>query len=190
VSEFEIRILGDSQIEDVYETHMRRDFPRDELKPLHAIMEMKDRGIYDCLGLFDGTELLAYAYLVKERARGYLLLDYLAACPDRRSQGVGSRTLSMLRDRYREKKGIFIECECLRTSADDAQLQKRQRRENFYERNGCVKTDVNSGVYGVEYDVLYLPLQESHPRYEKELDGLYHEMFSEKARKDHVRIWV
>ncbi len=133
MSEFEIRILGSSQIEDVYETHMRRDFPRDELKPLKAIMEMKERGIYDCLGLFDGTELLAYAYLVKESVRGYLLLDYLAACPDRRSQGVGSRTLAMLRDKYREKKGIFVECECLRTSGDAAQLQKRQRRVRFSE---------------------------------------------------------
>ncbi len=188
----EIRVLEDSQIVSVYETHMRMDFPKEELKPLRSILEMKARGAYDCLGLFSvsGNEVLAYAYLVREQeAGGYLLLDYLAACAAQRDQGYGSRMMQMLRDWYQDKNGIFLECECLRTSMDEAQMRTRRRRQNFYFRNGCVRTGVKAFVYGVEYDILYLPLRQTDPRYDVCLNMVYDEMFSEKARRDHVRMW-
>lgn len=185
----EIRELDERQIEAVYETCMRVDFPKDELKPLWIIMDMRAKGAYDCLGLFEGERLLAYAYIVKGRKQDYLLLDYLAVCAPCRSQGMGSRMMAMLREWYREKNGIFLECECLRTSVDEKQMKIRRRRQNFYLQNGCTATGVKALVYGVEYDIFYVPLKSESPEYDVKLDILYREMFSEKVRKNLVRIW-
>lgn len=184
-----IRRLDNRQIEAVYETYMRVDFPKDELKPLWIIMDMQAKGAYDCLGLFEDKRLLAYAYVVKGQKPDYLLLDYLAACAPFRNQGMGSRMMGMLREWYREKSGIFLECECLRTSVDEEQMKTRRRRQNFYLRNGCTATGVKSLVYGVEYDIFYVPLKNAGPEYDVQLDALYREMFPEKVRKSLVRIW-
>lgn len=184
-----LRELDEKELTAVYETHMRRDFPKDELKPLRAILDMRAQGAYDCLGMFEEDRLCAYAYMVKVQEKGYLLLDYLAACADVRGQGNGSRMLAMLRDWYREENGIFLESECLRTSADEAQMKIRWRRLNFYRGNGCVPTQVKALVYGVEYDIFYIPLKKQQTQYREGLEVIYRTMFSERARKAHVRVW-
>lgn len=186
----EIRELDVSQIEEVYETYMRADFPKNELRPLQVIINMRAKGAYDCLGLFDGGNLTAYAYMVKGMAEDYVLLDYLAVCGPYRDRGIGSRLLVMLREWYREKKGIFLECECLRTSADEMQKNMRRRRQDFYLKNGCASTSVKALVYGVEYDIFYIPLKKQQTEYAAQLDGLYRELFSGQVRKKYVKIWT
>ena len=75
----ELRLLTKEQMGEIYETYMVRDFPRAELPPLWMLMERMDRGIYDCLGLYEEGELKAYGNLVKNRETGFLLLDFLLA---------------------------------------------------------------------------------------------------------------
>ena len=73
---------------------MKIDFPPSELKPLSMIYDAIERGIYECLGLMDGTDIVGYAYLIR-KGDDYLI-DYLAVCPDRRNAGLGSEMLRLL----------------------------------------------------------------------------------------------
>ncbi len=58
------------EVVQVYENYMRRDFPKNELKPLSAIQRMLDRGMYDCLGLYEDNRLMAYGFFVTDKKRG------------------------------------------------------------------------------------------------------------------------
>jgi probable selenium-dependent hydroxylase accessory protein YqeC len=184
-----IRLLHTEEIREIYHTHLVNSFPRSEVKPLENILRMKEQGKYECLGLYEDGGLRAYAYLVVDDASGYLLLDYLAVVARLRGCGYGSRMLEELRAWYRDRNGIFIESEALRTSANEEELYVRRRRLDFYEKNGCVLTCAKTYVYGVEYSIFYIPLQVKETDYDAELEHIYRTMFSEKAYADHVRAW-
>ena len=57
--------LNKKQIETIYQERMKIDFPPSELKPLSMIYDAIERGIYECLGLMDGTDIVGYAYLIR-----------------------------------------------------------------------------------------------------------------------------
>ena len=53
----ELRILNKAETKALYNSEMKRAFPPSELKPLSAIEDMRDKGRYEPLGLYEGEEL-------------------------------------------------------------------------------------------------------------------------------------
>lgn len=185
----ELRELSTLQIIFVYNTYMKEDFPPDELKPLKAILDMMDKGIYECLGLYQDNEFVAYAYFVRNQERRTLLLDYLAVCPQHRSGGYGSIFLQKMKDYYKEENAVILECESERTALDEEERSIRRRRIAFYKRNGCHSTRTKANLFQVEYDILCLPLAKPEVDAAVELYGLYSCMFSQAVFEKHGRIW-
>ena len=89
----EIRLLDAAALRRVYRDHVKADFPPAERKPLAMIERQVCTGQYDTLGLFRGEELLAYAFLWRDKEGHCVLLDYLAVCRGGRGQGTGSAFL-------------------------------------------------------------------------------------------------
>ncbi|MGL5437875.1 MAG: selenium cofactor biosynthesis protein YqeC [Lachnospiraceae bacterium] len=185
----EIKILDLTQITWIYETYMILDFPKEELKPLKAIVWMLEKGIYDCLGLYQQEELMAYAFFVKNEKRATLLLDYLAVTPTYRALGVGSVFIGQMKAHYSDRLAILLECESECTSPDEEQHQIRKRRIRFYLRNGCKRTSVKSFLYDVEYEILCLHLKEQQIDQTAELESLYRLMFPDSVLDKHLRLW-
>lgn len=185
----QLRKLSTLQIVFIYNTYMKEDFPPDELKPVKAILDMMDRGIYECLGLYHDEEFLAYAFLVKNQERKTLLLDYLAVCRNYRAGGYGSAFLNLMKEYYREESALLLECESERTAPDEEQRRIRRRRIAFYKRNGCLTTRTKSWLFGVEYDILYLPFQVEKPDVTAELRALYEQMFPPQVFARYGRVW-
>lgn len=168
--------MGPEEAGHVYETYMRKDFPKNELKPLTAIQNMMDKDMYDCLGLYEKDSLRAYAFFVTDRKSGSLLLDYLAVCEPYRGSGLGSLCLGKIREFYKEDNGILLECESLESAGNEEEMQVRERRIRFYQENGCIRTGISSQVFGVEFEILYMPLKEGKADTERELERLYRKM--------------
>lgn len=185
----EIRELEPAQITFVYNTYMEIDFPKDELKPLKAITAMFAQGIYDCLGLYQGEELVAYAFFVKHQERRMLLLDYLAVTPAHRSGGVGSIFIALMKEYYAGYQAILLECESECTAPDEEQRLIRKRRIHFYLRNGCTRTPVKSFLYGVEYEILCVNISGLPADITGELEALYRLMFSDEIMDRWLRLW-
>ena len=185
----ELRLLTQAQLEAVYENYMIKDFPKSELPPLKVLKDRADRGFYECLGLYEDGTLRAYGHLARNRQRGYLLLDFLAVCREVRGGGYGSHFLRLLGAYYREEKGIFLECESERAAVDEEDWQVRHRRIHFYEKNGCYVTRTKELLFGVEFDILYLPIQEKSCQADVELDQIYTMMLGPESRKKHVTLW-
>ena len=57
-----LRLSSFSQVDALYRTRLKKDFARNELKPLSSIRRSWKKGAYDCYGLFDGDEILGYAF--------------------------------------------------------------------------------------------------------------------------------
>ncbi len=174
----ELNRIHETELRALYETRLREDFPPDELRPLSNMLDLMAQGLYRCYRAVEGGRPLGYALCMVDR--GAALLDYFAVEPDLRSQGVGGRFLRELKDLDFGADFLLIEAESLAGAADDAQTRERTRRLDFYHRCGCLSTGVFSHLFGVEFEILVLPLTETGSpdpaRVQSSLEGLYRAM--------------
>ncbi len=171
-----LKNLGSKEAAEVYEKQMCRDFPESERKPWAMIDRMMEEGVYECLGFYEEGQMAAYAFSVVDRERGYVLLDYLAVREDCRGKGYGSRCLEAMKEFYGNQKGLFLECEDPGSAEDEAELKTRRRRIRFYENAGCRRTEVRARLFGVSFEILYLPLAQQGADVAEELKRIYKRM--------------
>lgn len=157
-----LTVLNTEQIKYIYNTYMVVDFPPDELKPLSHLLKMVEEGLCIYYALFDGDEVLSYFGLcVKD---GFALVDYLAVNPKFRGQGIGSKTLEMLK-RAAGDNSIIIECEDIAFAESTEELTTRQRRIAFYQRADFRLTDIKTNLFGVDYVLLCYPQTETRTKH-------------------------
>ena len=132
----ELRLLTARQLRQVYRERVRSDFPPSERRPLASMERLRAAGVYDTWGMYEGEELLAYAFLWRSEAYGAALLDYLAVC----------RGCSLL-----------VEAEAQEESAPPEENALRARRLSFYERSGFRRLDYQTRIFGVQYAMLVWP---------------------------------
>lgn len=150
------RLLNADELTGLYETHMKRDFPKAELKPLKALQTLTEQGFYQSYGLFDADGgLMAYAlYWTAGPDHDYVMLDYFAVLPHLRNAGVGSELLGDMLCRFCvDGKGVFGEVEIPDTG--DAQVDAlRRRRLGFYARAGLRQMGYTTKIFTVPFLVL------------------------------------
>lgn len=154
-----LRLLDVNAAEMVYADHMVQDFPEDELKPFRMIRDGMLGGWYDMLAMTDERgELLAYAGIYRKGEGRTYLLDYLAVTLEQRGRGGGTRMLHALRDFYSGSADSFvIECE---TPEYAPNPETAERRICFYTTAGALRTAVRFLVFGVDYTMLILPVDD------------------------------
>lgn len=150
----ELRLLDAAALRRVYREHMKADFPPAERKPLAMIERQVRTGQYDTLGLFQGEELLAYAFLWRDKEGRCALLDYLAVCRGGRGQGTGSAFLEQLKAHYGSFDGLLVEAEAEDHQAGAEDNAIRRRRIDFYRRCGFRLLDYRARLFGVTYSML------------------------------------
>lgn len=149
----EFRLLTAREMAWVHENHMKRDFPRAELKPLSRLRKMLRDGQYAPYALFRDGELVSYAFYWKA-GDPYVMLDYFAVVPDERNKGTGGALLRDMLDRFCvDDRGVFGEVEIPNTG-DPAVDDLRTRRLNFYLRAGLRQMGFCTKIFDVPYIVL------------------------------------
>ena len=148
----ELKELTKEQIVLVYNSRLVEDFARDEQKPLEVILKAVENGIYRCLGVYEGSELLGYTFLVRQNNN--YLVDYLAIVPDRRNLGIGSVIVRQLQTALFDADSIMVEVEDPDYTADASQKELQKRRIGFYLRNGCRDTGLRVRCFNVPFIIL------------------------------------
>ena len=154
------RLTAFSQVEKLYRSRLKEDFPPEELKPLESMRRSWRKGAYDCYGLFDGDDILGYAFFVR-RDRD-LLLDYFAIAKERRDRGFGSLFLRQLADHIRGADCALCEVQDPDKAESVEERNGRERRLQFYLRSGFRKTELTSVLFGVNYRILEMPGTQAH----------------------------
>lgn len=144
--------LNYEEIEQIYIKHMKIDFPPEELKPLNIIQKLIKKKNYVCYGLYENEELLAYAFIVTYKS--YLLFDYYAVCKECRNRGIGSEFFSRLQERFKDYDGIIVEVEKVEDASNEVERIVRQRRIDFYKRNGMELTNISISLFNVNYHAM------------------------------------
>ncbi|MCD7888118.1 MAG: GNAT family N-acetyltransferase [Clostridiales bacterium] len=152
-----VKELESNELKRVYREHIREDFPRDERRPLFSMERMQKEGRYDCYGYYREDCLLAYACFILTRNGAYALLDYFAVVSELRGQGIGSAFLRDLRGNVSANCGVFLEAENPNAAKTDEEKRLRERRIRFYLANGAEQTGTGCHLFGVDYNILFVP---------------------------------
>ena len=138
------------QSEDLKEIHSLydRNFPRNERMSFKRLMKGigSDRIMH---AYYDGDTLVGMAYVFLNDDLIYL--GYLVTEENLRNKGYGSHILHALSDTYQNQR-IVLDLEQLDENADNN--EERERRRNFYLRNGFVSTGVWYRFFHVSYELL------------------------------------
>lgn len=154
----ELKLLDLEELRALYRRRLREDFPPAELRPFSSMEYLMNKGAYRCFEAREEGRPLGYALCAVEQG-GAALLDYFAVEPYLRGQGVGSRFLRELKALDFGVPYLLIEAESLESAQTPAETEERSRRLRFYRRCGCAGTPVFSLLFGVEYQILVLPLR-------------------------------
>lgn len=179
---YTVKRLAEDEITEIYNTHMKQDFPASELKPLSHILKSMEEGYGFSLGVYEEEKLVGYGVFILCEETSCALLDYFAILKDKRGEGLGHRAFSLFEEYFTrnlpETEGLYIESERVSAAENEEQRLTRERRIAFYRSCGCDMTDLRAVLFGVDYSVLYLPFTKmGSGASRKALDALYRKMF-------------
>lgn len=135
-------------------------FPTAERKPFKLMQLWERCGKTEILSICDGDRFCGL--IITVLYKDMVLIDYLATCEELRGTGIGSQSIKLIRERYRGKR-IFLEVESTLKPCDD--LNIRQRRKNFYLRNGLSECGISVLLFGVEMELLTFDNPVSYEEY-------------------------
>lgn len=145
-----LKPLNPEQLAWVYDDLLLEAFPPAELKPLSAMVDMEQRGLYLPYGFFDGQDIIGACFLWLGEA-GVALIDHLCVSPKRRNEGLGETILAQIQQLY--PSWVFIAESEYPPLAPEPDLA--ERRLGFYRRNQAKTADFRTRVFGVSYTIFY-----------------------------------
>ena len=86
----------------------------------------------------------------------------------------------------KDRDGLLLEVESVESAEAEEEVNIRRRRIAFYERCGCEMTKAKSLLYGVDFNILVLPIAQPVPEAKvvlHELESVYHVMFDDELYK-------
>ncbi len=189
LSDIEIREISIPEAEKIFEEHMKKDFPPEELKPFSRMLSLREEGVYLFYGIYADDVLSGYAFIVDDGSGGKLL-DYLAVFDNMRGSGIGSRFLAMLPEETGPFSYMIIEVEDPGKSSSEEDRKLRMRRIGFYEKAGVYMTGIRTVVYDADYAVmLYTPGKRADDFSARQyVEHMYHVMFSDDVFDTRVEI--
>lgn len=123
-------------------------FPDNERVSIDALFEFGKDGSMDILGIYSGNVFAGF--FVIRRFRHFAYIAYFAVCPEKRSQGIGSAALHLLRAFYSGSQ-IVVDFESPDETCDNN--AQRLRRRQFYYRNGFYETGWYQFYMETEFEI-------------------------------------
>lgn len=146
-----IRPLERDEFHTLYQRHIERDFPPDEIPPEHHFARMldEDHDLHSYMYHENGEEL-GYAFVRVKDGAAFLFL--FAIYDGHRGSGHGSKFMRELFDELRDCRYIVLEAERPESAENAADLDERERRLRFYEALGY------AADRSIDYVIYYVPM--------------------------------
>lgn len=157
----------------------KKAFPKEEQKPFKFLFDGVKKGYYDLFVVSDDeNSFYGIAFVVKNNK--VVLLDYLAIDESFRNQGLGSKVLKLLQEKYANQK-LVIEIEDTTTPAKN--IIERIRRKEFYLRNNMIMQDFKVMLFNCPMHILTYGGNITFEEYFSIFEMLYNKKATKKVYK-------
>ena len=137
------------QVKTLYESA----FPANERIPIKQLMDNKiQRDFFAFVDDINGTP--TFCGFSNSISHGDITnIVYFAVVPELRCRGYGSQILQAIREKHPDSR-IVVDIEVEEDSKDAEELERRNRRRDFYLRNGFEAAEFNYNWQGEHYRLL------------------------------------
>ena len=133
------------QVKALYESA----FPANERIPIKHLLDNKIKREF--WAFFDGDLFCGFSNTITYGSITNIV--YFAVVPELRSRGYGSQILQVIRRQHPDTR-IVVDIEVEEDSKDAEELERRNRRRNFYQRNGFGSSPFDYVWQGEHYRLL------------------------------------
>lgn len=186
----ELKRLELDTVKQIYEEHLTKDFIPAEQKPWIVLNLLMKMGLYFCYGLYEENQFRGYAFFCvgDNKLKRAVLLDYFVVVNGLRGQGYGSEFMKLLRQELSDYDFVIAEVERVEAFATKEEDCIKEKRQQFYLRNGWNMTGLEVDLFGEKLQIYQLPIREQvkEPRVFEELNLIYDKMFYEKKVREQV----
>jgi GNAT superfamily N-acetyltransferase len=133
------------QVKALYESA----FPANERIPIKHLLDNKIKREF--WAFFDGDLFCGFSNSITHGSITNIV--YFAVVPELRCRGYGSKILQAIREKHPEAR-IVVDIEVEEDSKDAEELERRNRRRDFYLRNGFDSSPVDYVWQGEHYRLL------------------------------------
>ena len=133
------------QVKALYETA----FPANERIPIKHLLDDKIKREF--WAFFDGDLFCGFSNSITHGSITNIV--YFAVVPELRSRGYGSQILQVIREQHPDTR-IVVDIEVEEDSKNAEELERRNRRREFYTRNGFDSSPVDYVWQGEHYRLL------------------------------------
>lgn len=133
------------QVKALYESA----FPANERIPIKHLLDNKIKREF--WAFFDGDLFCGFSNSITHGSITNII--YFAVMPKLRSRGYGSQILQVIREQHPDTR-IVVDIEVEEDSKDAEELERRNRRRDFYLRNGFGSSPVDYVWQGEHYRLL------------------------------------
>lgn len=186
-----MRSLSKEERYEFYHNYLVRHFHKSEVKSFPLIERLVQEEKYLCYGFFEADCPLGYAFFAGSGNGQMLLLDYYAILEDYRSRGLGGKFVKEI-EKYLagHYTALIAEVENPDYSENEDNRRTRERRIQFYRKNGFRMSRVLSRVLTDEYNLMYKawsgPVKEEAV-YDS-IQQLYRGIFSEEFYRSNIHV--
>ena len=125
-------------------------FPKDERAPIKLLYKRLNRKENKFYAIEENGEFIGLVYLITKGDIAYIF--FFAIVEDKRGQGYGTRTLSLIKEMYKNYRiCLMIEDTNIVNSFN---YNERIKRLHFYVKNGFKQLNVKVNEAGVDYELL------------------------------------
>lgn len=175
----------------VYPEYLRL-FPKLERKPYKVLERTIIENIAKALKIVVNNKFVGFFIVNTLKNNSIVQLDYFAILPEYQSKGYGSKAINLLKEKYVNSDGIFIEIEKVGIGENEEENIIREKRSKFYERLGFYKLNFDINMYTVIYSTYLLPNTDKkdilEERIIENIFEIYNAILGEKRVKSNIKV--
>lgn len=186
-----LRKIKLKEFKDLYRKHIVQDFPSSERPNLEGfrrrILKHNEQ-----VFIYEENET-EKGYCIIADLNEYVLVSFLAVYKETRGQGIGTKILKELEEKYSSKKGIFLEVENPDFAETEKEKNIQEKRIKFYQKSNFeIVPNLNVKLFMVNFKIMIYQKENKEINTQEVIDRIngYYSKIIDKKRLSYIEFEI
>lgn len=176
---------------DLYRKHIVQDFPSSERPNLEGfrrrILKHNEQ-----VFIYEENET-EKGYCIIDDLNEYILVSFLAVYKETRGQGIGTKILKEIEEKYSNKKGIILEVENPEFAENEKEKNIQEKRIKFYQNSNFeIVPNLNVKLFMVNFKIMIYQKENKEINTQEVIDRIngYYSKIIDKKRLSYIEFEI
>lgn len=176
------------EFKDLYRKHIVQDFPSSERPNLEGFRRRIIK-YNEQVFIYEENEI-EKGYCIIADLDEYILVSFLAVYKETRGQGIGTKILKEIEEKYSNKKGIILEVENPEFAENEKEKNIQEKRIKFYQKsNFKIVPNLNVKLFMVNFKIMIYQKEKQEINIQEVIDKMkeYYSKIINKKRFNYIK---